>query len=92
VVSSAGPKNGLIWVVEPEADGDTSGNSALLAYNALTGEELYNSSGDTPADKLVGGRKFTSVTVADGRVFVGAQGVFCYGQTGPATAAVTEKQ
>ena len=50
-----------------------------IAYDALTGAETYNSETNAAQDRLEGGRNFTSITVANGRAFVGAQGVFCYG-------------
>lgn len=74
-VSSNGPQDGIVWVVETN-DGD---HSNLRAYEALTGKELYNSARANETDHFNGGRRFVSPIVADGRVFVGADGVFCYG-------------
>ncbi len=74
VVSSNGKAQGVIWVVET-ANGD---DSALRAYDALTGAELYGSD-KSPADHLQDGRRFTSPVVANGCVFIGASGVYCYG-------------
>jgi outer membrane protein assembly factor BamB len=74
IVTSNGGRNGIVWVVE-SADDDAP--TFLHAYDAETGRALYTS-GDG-ADRLVGGRKFTGPIAANGRVFVGARGVFCYG-------------
>lgn len=74
VVSSQGDKNGVVWVVE-------TGNgfrSSLLAYDALTGALLYDSARPGGA-YFAGGRRFTSPVVCDGRVYVGARGVICFG-------------
>jgi hypothetical protein len=91
VVSSAGPKNGLIWVVEPTAP-DNPRASILHVYDALTGAETYSSETNGAADQLDGGRNFTSVTVANGRAFVGAAGVFCYGLGEKTARAQTGKE
>lgn len=76
-VTSDGPRGGVVWLVEPTGDDDEA-PSALRAYDALTGKALYNSD-RTVGDKLVGGRKFVGPSAADGRVLIGARGVFCYG-------------
>jgi outer membrane protein assembly factor BamB len=75
VVSSDGPTGGIVWLVEAKRGDD----STLHAYDALTGNELYNSDSAPGKVKLTGGRRFTSATVADGRVYVGAAGLYCYG-------------
>jgi hypothetical protein len=74
VVSSQGSANGILWLVETN-DGE---RSSLRAYDALSGAELYNSNAGSPNDRFDGGRRFTSPIVADGRVFIGAQGVLCF--------------
>lgn len=73
--SSSGTDGAIVWVIETK-NGD---NSALLAYDALTGEELYNNTAGPVGDHFNGGRRFTSPIVADGNVFVGAEGVVCFG-------------
>ena len=88
-VTSDGAKGGLVWVVEPESE-ENQGISFLHAYDALTGAELYQSE-RSPADRLEGGQKFVSVTAADGRIFVGAKGVYCYGLTQSATSETKGK-
>lgn len=78
IVTSDGTKNGLVWLVEPEYK-DGGGVSVVRVYDALTGTETYNSETNSAQDRMEGGRNFTSITVANGRAYVGAQGVFCYG-------------
>ncbi len=74
-VSSNGAQDGIVWIVETN-DGR---NSSLRAYDALSGAELYNSNKGPATDHFDGGRRFTSPIVANGRIFVGANGVLCYG-------------
>ena len=78
VVSSNGASAGLVWVFEPE--GDDGQQSVLHVYDALTGKETYHSELNPKQDRLSGGRKFVSATVANGRVFIGVKGVACYGR------------
>ena len=68
VVSSDGVKNGIVWLIEFHEDGDSS----LDAFDALSGKELFRKT-------FKGGRRFVSPTVANGSVYVGAEGVICYG-------------
>lgn len=75
LVTSNGSRNGIVWVVEC-ADGD---RSALRAYEALTGAKLYNSNEAPITDRFTGGRRFTSPIVANGRVFVNADDLVCFG-------------
>jgi outer membrane protein assembly factor BamB len=75
VVSSAGRENAIVWVVETN-DGF---HSSLHAYDALTGESLFDSNASRPADAFDGGQRFTAPIVADGKVFVPAQGLLCFG-------------
>jgi hypothetical protein len=53
--------------------------SVLYAFDAVTGKPLYNSNEDATRDVLGDGRKFSCPTVANGRVFVGTDGVAAYG-------------
>jgi outer membrane protein assembly factor BamB len=78
VVSSDGDHDAIIWLVETN-DGR---QSSLRAYEAMTGAELYNSNLATPHDHFDGGRRFTSPIVANGRVFIGANGVVSFGLVG----------
>jgi outer membrane protein assembly factor BamB len=71
VVSSDGSQNGIVWLIEP-SDGEPKISSQLDAFDALTGKLIMHK-------PILGGRKFTSPTVIDGHVFVGAAGVYCFG-------------
>lgn len=68
VVSSDGAKNAIVWLIEFHEDGD----SYLDAFDALSGKQLTSR-------RFSGGRRFVSPTVANGSVYVGAEGVICYG-------------
>jgi hypothetical protein len=74
-VSSDGATNGIVWIVET----NEGRHSSLRAYDALTGAELYNSNAGPATDHFDDGKRFTSPIIADGRVFVGAGGILCYG-------------
>jgi outer membrane protein assembly factor BamB len=58
-ISANGTENGIVWIVDPEAH--------LRAYAA---EDLYHPLLDTSVGLYV---KFSTPTIADGRVFVGTQ-------------------
>ncbi|MBI1747252.1 MAG: PQQ-binding-like beta-propeller repeat protein [Acidobacteria bacterium] len=95
VVSSTGKENGIVWMVDARKDfsgrsGDaTADSSRLIAYDALTGEQLYwsnngkISSGGIESDSLRDGRKFSTPIVRDGRVYVGTTGIVAYGLLSP---------
>jgi len=68
-VSSAGAEDGLVWVVDTRAGGPRAGDGTLYALNALTGAQVYASSG---ADALGSSRQFITPAVANGRVYIGA--------------------
>jgi hypothetical protein len=78
IVSSNGSSNGIVWLVEWRGDGKDV-PSALRAFDALDGRDLYNSDNGTPDDRLMGARRFVGPVVANGHVFVGTHGVSCYG-------------
>lgn len=61
-ISSNGTSDGIIW--------DLQNTGVLHAYDATTLAELYNSN-QTPGDQLGSYVKFTTPTIADGKVFVG---------------------
>ena len=73
VISSNGASNGILWMV-----GFTG---VLRAYKATNlAIQLYGSDQDPARDALDGSIKFSSVTVANGEVFVGTQDkLYIYG-------------
>jgi hypothetical protein len=86
-VSSNGNANGIVWAVESrrnETD-DPPTPSILHAWGALSGKLLYSSPLTTTGgahgdgESLGDGRKFAPPIVANGRVFVGTDGVVAYG-------------
>ena len=72
-ISSNGTNNGIVWIIE--TDGSGSGNAVLRAYPASNlGTELYNSQQNPTRDQAGLPVKYSVPTVADGHVFVAAQG------------------
>jgi hypothetical protein len=94
-VTSDGGKNGIVWVfqggIQPpgERPGPPRPLATLHAYDAITGEELFNSLGRAAFDQItLGGRKFAESVAVNGRIFLGSNtyfldrnGVTAYGVT-----------
>jgi hypothetical protein len=74
VVSANGSTNGIVWVIATDTLG--SSNPAVLhAYSASNvGTELYNSNQAGTRDQPGQVIKFTSPTVANGKVYVCTKG------------------
>jgi hypothetical protein len=73
-VSSNGQSNGIVWVIQSDAFLE-SGPAILRAYDANNlAAELYDSSQSPLRDGAGPTVKFTPPTIADGLVFVAAQG------------------
>ena len=71
VVSANGTNNGIVWVINGVGGGATE---VLYAYNATNiSQTLYSSSQILARDNPGGGVKMITPTVANGKVYVGAQ-------------------
>lgn len=77
-LSANGTSNGIVWVIQADSNHTYS---ILHAYDATNlGTELYNSEQNSGRDRPGSRVKFSTPTVADGHVFVGASGqVAMYG-------------
>lgn len=71
-ISSNGTSNGIVWTVLSNANGA----AVLRAHNALDiSKSLYNSTqAANNRDQLAGAVKFSVPTIANGKVYVGANG------------------
>lgn len=72
-VSSNGTSSGIVWLLQNDHHEDGA-NAVLRAFNTYDlSQELYDSEMSPQRDHAGAGVKFTTPTVADGQVFVGAQ-------------------
>ena len=71
-ISANGSADGIVWVIRD--DNFNSGPSILFAYDASDLSELYDSS-QAPGGRDTAGFavKFTTPTIADGKVYIGTQ-------------------
>lgn len=70
VITSDGSNNGLVWVVQSDS-AKTGGAAVLHALDATTALELYNSGLAGVRDVAGPAVKFSTPTVANGKVYVG---------------------
>lgn len=85
-ISARGATNGIVWVTE------SSSNGVLRAYSAGNlANELYNSSQNVVRDYLGSYVKYSTPTIANGKVYVGTQNsVAAFGLlSSPTLSAVT---
>jgi chitobiase/beta-hexosaminidase-like protein len=79
VISANGSANAILWALESDnySMSGPSGPAVLRAYDAtnLSGGEIYNSNKNQASDNPGGAVKFAVPTVANGKVYVGAEGV-----------------
>ncbi len=73
-VSASGTTNGIVWVLDLSG-WPTGGNAVLNAYDASNVSNLLFSSPTTGSGVAGPAVKFTVPTVANGKVYVGGQGV-----------------
>jgi len=77
-ISANGTSNSILWALESDAFSETGpgGPAVLYAYNAsnLSAGPIYNSNQNSSRDNPGGAIKFAVPTVANGKVYVGAEG------------------
>jgi hypothetical protein len=73
-ISANGNTQGIVWTIDSEAFGPPPGPALLQAHNATNpGTTLYSSSTNASRDNPGNAVKFSVPTVANGKVYVGAQ-------------------
>jgi len=73
-VSARGETNGIVWIVEARAWSQGGTNAVLRAYNALdVRQRLYSSERNPARDGAGEALRFTTPTVANGRVYFGVK-------------------
>jgi hypothetical protein len=70
-ISANGAKSGIVWAIDSEAN--ASGPAVLYAFDATNLAELYDSTQAGARDAAGIAVKFTTPTIAAGRVYVGTQ-------------------
>jgi len=86
-ISANGTSNAILWALNTTNWSQTGpgGSEILYAYNAsnLSTGSIYNSWQNSSRDDVGGAIKFAVPTVANGKVYVGAEGLFAvYGELG----------
>jgi len=71
-ISANGKSNGVVWLIDAQHFA-LQGPAVLYALNASNLAELYDSTQAGTRDQAGGAVKFTTATVANGKVFVGCE-------------------
>lgn len=71
-ISSNGPNNGIVWAVDTSGF-STSSSAVLYAFDALTLNELYDSTQAGSRDVAGAAVEFSIPVVANGKVYMGTQ-------------------
>lgn len=72
-VSADGDSDGIVWLIQADAWA-SGGPEVLHAFDALTLQELYNSGQNAARDQAGPAVKFAAPAIADGQVYVPADG------------------
>jgi PQQ-like domain len=71
-ISADGTDGGIVWAIDSHLYG-SSGPATLDAYDAGTMDQIYSSGTNSVRDGAGPGVKFTTPTVANGKVYIGTQ-------------------